>query len=85
MRQDSQSNSAGQPSSAPASRSTVRDPAAILLGYCNFSSGGFDPAAWRAMNELFEAVEPFTADGRVEERADASARVAEVGRWKSSG
>jgi len=78
MRQDSQSNSAGQPSSAPASRSTVRDPAAILLGYCNFSSGGFDPAAWRAMNELFEAVEPFTADGRVEERADASARVAEV-------
>ena len=34
------------------------DPAAILLGYLNFSSGAFDPAAWRAMNDLFAAEEP---------------------------
>jgi hypothetical protein len=39
------------------------DPAAILLGYFNFSAGAFDPAAWRAMNDLFEAVEPATGPG----------------------
>jgi hypothetical protein len=78
MRQDPHSDPSGQPSPAAAARSKVRDAAAILLGYCNFSSGGFDAAAWRAMNELFEAAEPFTAAGRVEERADAGAVVAEA-------
>jgi hypothetical protein len=76
MRQDSQSDPSGRQSPTAASRPKVKDPAAILLGYCNFSSGGFDAAAWRAMNDLFEAVEPFAADGRVEERADAAAAVA---------
>jgi hypothetical protein len=39
------------------------DPAAILLGYLNFSSGAFDPTVWQAMNELFAAVEPAEATG----------------------
>ena len=34
------------------------DPAGLVLGYLNFSSGAFDPAVWRAMSELFAAVEP---------------------------
>jgi hypothetical protein len=46
------------------------DPAAILLGYLNFSSGAFDPAAWRAMNDLFAAEEPAG-----DELPDASRRV----------
>jgi len=46
------------------------DPAAVVLGYLNFSSGAFDPAAWRAMNDLFAAVEPPET-----ELADAAARV----------
>jgi len=50
----------------------VGDPAAVVLGYLNFSSGAFDPAAWRAMSELFAAVEP---DG---ERPDAAALVADL-------
>ena len=33
------------------------DPAALVLGYFNFSSGTFDPAAWRAMSDLFAALE----------------------------
>ena len=37
--------------------SRPNDPASLILGYLNFSSGSFDPAAWRAMNELFSIVE----------------------------
>ena len=54
-----------------------RDAAAVLLGYLNFSSGAFDAAAWRAMNELFAAVEPVAADGAVAESATAFEQVAE--------
>ncbi len=63
-----------------ASRST--DPASLVLGYLNFSSGSFDPAAWRALNDLFAAVEPSSGaasgdDGAaVAERPDAAAVVA---------
>ena len=32
--------------------------AALVLGYLNFSSGAFDPVAWRAMNDLYAAIEP---------------------------
>jgi len=46
------------------------DPAALLLGYLNFSSGAFDPAVWRACSDLFAAVEP---EG---ERADSATDVA---------
>ena len=46
------------------------DPAALLLGYLNFSAGAFDPAVWRACSDLFAAAEP---DG---ERADSAADVA---------
>ncbi|MFM7077482.1 MAG: hypothetical protein ACKO3G_15670 [Planctomycetaceae bacterium] len=46
------------------------DPAAVVLGYLNFSSGAFDPAAWRAMSELYAAFEP---DG---ERPDAAEEAA---------
>ena len=46
------------------------DPAAILLGYLNFSSGAFDPSVWRACTDLFAAVEP---DG---ERANSATLVA---------
>jgi len=52
-----------------------RDAAAVVLGYLNFSSGAFDPAAWRAMDELFADLEP-EVDGVVAERSDAAARVA---------
>jgi hypothetical protein len=55
----------------------VNDPAAILLGYLNFSSGAFDPAAWRAMSALYAEVEPATPRGVVE-RADAAERVFET-------
>jgi hypothetical protein len=34
------------------------DAAASVLGYLNFSSGSFDPAAWRGMSDLFAAAEP---------------------------
>ena len=56
------------------------DPAALVLGYLNFSSGSFDPAAWRAMNSLFADVEASRGGDAagIEERADAAAAVAEV-------
>ncbi|MFM9058378.1 MAG: hypothetical protein ACKOSQ_04535 [Planctomycetaceae bacterium] len=52
-----------------------RDAAAVVLGYLNFSSGAFDPAAWRALDSLFAELEPVTADG-VAERPDTAAAVA---------
>jgi hypothetical protein len=55
----------------------VNDPAAILLGYLNFSSGAFDPAAWRALSALYAEVEPAGQRGVVE-RADAAERVHRV-------
>jgi len=54
--------------------SGARDPAAVVLGYFSFSSGGFDPAVWRAMNALFAAAEPATAHGPTE-LPDTAARV----------
>jgi hypothetical protein len=48
-----------------------KDPAAIVLGYLNFSSGAFDPAAWRACSDLYAALEPETA-GVVTEAPDAA-------------
>ena len=61
-----------------ASRPT--DPASLVLGYLNFSSGSFDPAAWRALNDLFAVVEttPGENGAAVEERADAAVAVAEL-------
>ncbi|MFM8735090.1 MAG: hypothetical protein ACKOC8_07855 [Pirellulales bacterium] len=55
-----------------------RDAAAVVLGYFNFSSGAFDPTAWRAINELYAGVEPADAGGDVVESADSSAHVAEL-------
>ncbi len=59
-----------------ASRPT--DPASQVLGYLNFSSGSFDPTAWRALNELFAAVEtvPGEDGAAVTERPDAASIVA---------
>jgi hypothetical protein len=56
------------------------DPAALVLGYLNFSSGSFDQAAWRAINDLFAAVETAPgADGAAfEERPDTARAVAAV-------
>jgi hypothetical protein len=54
--------------------SGARDPAAVVLGYFSFSSGGFDPAVWRAMNALFAAAEPASAHGPTE-LPDTAARV----------
>ena len=48
-----------------------KDPAAIVLGYLNFSSGAFDPAAWRACSDLYAAVEPATG-GIVTEAPEAA-------------
>ncbi|MFM9025376.1 MAG: hypothetical protein ACKON7_08565, partial [Planctomycetaceae bacterium] len=53
----------------------AKDPAAVVLGYLNFSSGAFDPAAWRALDALYATLEPAT-DGGVVERPDAAAAVA---------
>ena len=39
------------------------DAAALVLGYCNFSSGAFDPTVWRAMSDLFAAIEPASGAG----------------------
>ena len=80
MRQDFPTNSQNNPQADP-KRSRPSDPAAVVLGYLNFSSGGFDPAVWRAMNSLFAAVEPAVceaaaADGPIVERPDAAAGVA---------
>jgi len=60
----------------------TRDPAAAVVGYLNFSSGAFDPSVWRAMSELYAALEPPGADGAIAERPDAAPRVHEslVGR-----
>jgi len=52
------------------------DSAALVLGYLNFSSGAFDPVAWRAMNDLYAAIEPAGSEG-IPERPDASAAVAQ--------
>lgn len=54
------------------------DPASLVLGYLNFSSGSFDPAVWRGFNELFGEQEPVVASAvgpAIEERADTAARV----------
>ena len=61
-----------------ASRPT--DPASQVLGYLNFSSGSFDPTAWRALNDLFAAVEtlPGKDGAAVTERPDAVGVVADV-------
>ena len=59
-----------------AKSSGSKDPAAVVLGYLNFSSGAFDPAAWRAMNELYAGIEPAATDGVVGESPDAVADVA---------
>lgn len=49
-----------------------QDPAAVVVGYLNFSSGAFDPAAWKASSGLCATFEPAGADGGVEERPDTS-------------
>jgi len=56
----------------------TRDPAAAVVGYLNFSSGAFDPSVWRAMNELYAAVEPPANDGSIRESPDTAAAVATV-------
>ncbi|MFM8284605.1 MAG: hypothetical protein ACKOCW_13720 [Planctomycetaceae bacterium] len=60
---------------------STTDVAARVLGYLNFSSGAFDPAAWRGMNDLFAAVERDEPVGGVAEAADAWDRVAQ-GLWQ---
>ena len=55
--------------------SRAADPAALVLGYLNFSSGAFDPAAWRALSDLYAAAEPAGPQGVVE-RPDAVVSVA---------
>jgi hypothetical protein len=52
------------------------DPAALVLGYLNFSSGAFDPSAWRACSELYAGLEPADAAGMVVESPDSAARLA---------
>ncbi len=52
-----------------------RDPADVVLGYLNFSSGSFDPVAWRAFDALFAEIEPATPEG-IAERPDAAGSVA---------
>ncbi|MFM9194490.1 MAG: hypothetical protein ACKOWG_01865, partial [Planctomycetia bacterium] len=83
MRQDVPTDSRPAPEDPKRARSN--DPAAVLLGYLNFSSGAFDPAVWRAMNDLFAAVEGdgcggagAAPGGTVVEPPDAAARVARL-------
>jgi len=54
------------------------DPAALVLGYLNFSSGAFDPAAWRACSDLYAGLEPADADGVVVESPDSAGRLAAI-------
>ena len=61
-----------------------KDAAAVVLGYLNFSSGAFDAAAWRGINELYAAVEPAAPDGTVSEAGDTAMRVADVIRARLS-
>ena len=78
MRQDFPTDSRNHPQADP-KRSRPTDPAAVVLGYFNFSSGAFDPAVWRAMNALFASVETAgegDAEGPFAELPDAAARVA---------
>ncbi len=81
MRQDPSTDSRNLPEADP-KRSRPSDPAAVVLGYLNFSSGAFDPAVWRAMNGLFATIEPAagddTAAGPIVERTDAATRVAAI-------
>ncbi len=51
------------------------DPAAVVAGYLNFSSGAYDPAAWQAMSDLFASLEPGSSAG-IEEATDTARRVA---------
>jgi hypothetical protein len=53
-----------------------QDPAALVLGYLNFSAGASDPAAWRACSELYAALEPPAPAGTVVESPAAAARLA---------
>ncbi len=87
MRQESPNdppNDLQNSSGTAGKRSRPDDPAAVVLGYLNFSSGAFDPAVWRALNELFAGVEPAAgaeaggaaAGGPVVEQNDAADRVA---------
>jgi len=55
-----------------------QDPAAAVVGYLNFSSGAFDPTAWRAIGELYAACERPGVEGLVEERPETAGRVAET-------
>ena len=80
MRQDPPTDSRTNPQADP-KRSRPSDPAAVVLGYLNFSSGAFDPAVWRAMNALFATVEPAAGEdgiaaGAIVERPDAAVAVA---------
>lgn len=54
------------------------DPAAVIAGYLNFSSGAFDPAAWQAMSDLYASLEPAAAGDteRFDERPDTAGHVA---------
>jgi hypothetical protein len=87
MRQDSPTDPPTDYQNSPGTasrRSRPDDPAAVVLGYLNFSSGAFDPAVWRALNEICAAVEPAAAadvasaatTGPIVERSDAADRVA---------
>ena len=60
----------------PAKPPGSRDAAAVVLGYLNFSSGAFDAAAWRGMNDLYAAAEPADDTGAVRESADTPGIVA---------
>ncbi len=53
----------------------AKDPSAVVLGYLNFSSGAFDPAAWRALDAIFATLEPAGSRG-VGERPDTASAVA---------
>ncbi|MCE9629191.1 MAG: hypothetical protein K8S94_00530 [Planctomycetia bacterium] len=62
-----------------------RDAAAIVLGYLNFSSGAFDAAAWRGINDLYAGIEPASPDGSVAEGADTATEVATALRARLQG
>lgn len=61
---------------SPSKPPAAKDAAALVLGYANFSSGSFDPAVWRAFNQLYADLEPVDEFGGVTERADTAGRVA---------
>ena len=79
--------SAGKPSPGMTRPDTpgLQDSAAVVVGYLNFSSGAFDPAAWQAMSDLYAASSrrlPIGLVGGAARRGRRGRRSAAMSGWR---